>query len=154
MAVVENVKVDIKLTKGEDGLYDANIAEDGDFEAAYGYDTSILNDALGERRADDNEVPFSLRRRGWIGNENPGENGYQYGSTLWFYYQARKTLNTKNGCVDSLRDAFAHYVPELLQAVIITGQLKPEGIELKVKMVRKNGKTDTLYFRLWELTGN
>jgi hypothetical protein len=153
MINADDVKVDIKLTQGADGIYDAHIADDGDFEAAYGYETSILNNALCERRADSNEVPLALRRRGSIINENPGERGYEYGSKMWFWYQAKRTLTTKNGCVDALNDAFSHYVPDLLKAVIITGQLKPEGLELKIKMVRKNGKIDTVYFRLWELTG-
>jgi len=149
-----DVKVDIALVWNQaDKTYDFEIADDGDFVAAYGFDTSLVQDVLAERRANEGEVPVAERRRGWIGNETPAEPGYEIGSKLWFYEQAKNTLNTKNGCADAVRDALQWYVPSLLKDVRLTSKLLPQGVQLEIELVRKSGKIDKLYFRLWELTG-
>ena len=48
---------------------------------------------------------------------------------------------------------FRSLVPNFANDLDITGKLDPEGIVLTITVVRKSGKIDKLYFRLWELTG-
>jgi len=149
-----DVKVDIALIQNPvDKVYDFEIGDDGDFVATYGFDTSLTQDVLAEKRANEGEVPIAERRRGWIGNETPAEVGYEIGSKLWFYEQAKNTLTKKNGCADTVRDSLNWYVPSLLREVRLTSKLTAEGVVLEITLVRKSGKIDKLYFRLWELTG-
>jgi hypothetical protein len=124
-------KVDIAMERGSDGIYDYVIDENGDFLGEEGFDTSILQDVFSELRADD--------RRGSTVNEFPTTVGWKIGSKVWFYDQARATLDTKNGAADALRTSLNKYVPRYLQEVIVTGIL--------------NGKVDKKYFDLWDRTG-
>ena len=148
-----DVKVDIALIKGNDGIYDFEIGDDGDFVPVYGFETSIIMSLLCERRAEDYEQQIELRRRGWIGDENASVPGFEIGSKLWLQYQARQTNETRNAVVDAARDALAWLVPTYLNDIQITGKLESSGISLTITAVRKSGKLDKLYFRLWELTG-
>jgi phage gp46-like protein len=149
----DDIKVDIALTRGADGVYDVQIGDDGDFVPIYGFDTSIIMDLLCEERASDDEVVVAARRRGWIGNESSDVPGFEVGSKLWLQYQKRQTSDVRNAIVDAAKDALAWYVPVFCKEIRVSGLLESDGISLSIDVVRKSGKVDKLYFRLWELTG-
>lgn len=148
-----DVKVDLAIAKDDDGVYDWAIGDDGDFVPTYGFDSSLLNSALNERRASVDEQPNAQRRRGWAGNETSDEPGFEEGSKLWKFYQSRANTQTKNGAADALRDGLAWLSPDFAAGTTITGKLTPSGLELEATTIRKDGKVDKVYLRLWELTG-
>lgn len=150
----DDVKVDIALIKGDDGIYDAVIGDDGDFVPVYGFQTSILMDVLCEARADAGEIAIEAKRRGWIGNETPAVPGFEIGSKLWLQYQARQDTITKNAAVDAVEEALQWYVPRFATDIQVEGLNTAKGLQIAVTVVRKSGKIDKLYFRLWELTGS
>jgi phage gp46-like protein len=148
-----DVKVDAALIKKDgDQVYDIYIGEDGDLVPVYGFETTIIMQTLCERRADENEVPNAIKRRGWQGQECQTVPGFEHGSKLWQYYQSRSNTDTKNKIQDAVSDAFAWMVPEYLNALNVTCNLAPEGVIVAVEAVRKNKKIDKVYFRLWENT--
>lgn len=147
-------KIDIALVKGSDGIHDYEIDGNGDFLGDAGFDSSIIQDVHSELRATEDEEKVALKRRGSIVNETPVVSGWTVGSKLWFYDQARATIKTKNSSADTLRDSLSKYVPNLLQGVKVVGVLTVNGVRLNVTLTRLNGKTEDLYFNLWENTGN
>lgn len=149
-----DVKVDFEFTRDSHGMYDIAIGDDGDVVPVYSFDTAILMSLLTDRRADRSEVFLAARRSGWVGNENSTVPGFEVGSKLWLLWNtARMNSTTRNAIVDAARDALSWLVPNFANDLDITGKLDPEGIVLTITVVRKSGKIDKLYFRLWELTG-
>jgi phage gp46-like protein len=148
------VQVDVKLTKGTDDVYDLTIGPDGDFVSCYGFDTAIIISLWCEKKATEDEVPDALKRRGWIGNENSIVPGFEIGSKLWLHYtQGRNNSDTRNAIVDAANDALSWLVPTYLNGIEVTGMLSTEGVTLEIQAIRKSGKIDKLYFRIWEATG-
>ncbi|MCK5018516.1 MAG: phage GP46 family protein [Candidatus Peribacteraceae bacterium] len=144
---------DIALIKGDDGIYDMEIGDDGDFVPVYGFDTSIIISLFVDKMANGEEVVEALQRRGWIGNESNDVPGFEIGSKLWLTYQARNNAETRNQVVDAAKSSLLWLVDDgYLTDLNVTGALKPEGIELQIIFVRKSGKIDKLYFKLWENT--
>ena len=148
-----DVKVDIAIQKDDEGVYDWAIGDDGDFVPTYGFDSSLLNSCLNEQRASVAEQPNAQRRRGWIGNETPVEPGFEEGSKLYKYYQARSNTSTRNGAVDEVKDGLAWLSPDFAAGTTVTGNLTSQGLEIVATTIRKSGKVDKVYLRLWELTG-
>ena len=144
---------DIALIKGDDGIYDMEIGDDGDFVPVYGFDTSIIISLFADQMANGEEVVESLQRRGWIGNESSDVPGFEIGSKLWLTYQSRNNEDTRNQVVDAAKSSLLWLVEDgYLTDLNVTGSLKPGGIELQIIFVRKSGKIDKLYFKLWENT--
>lgn len=148
-----NSKVDFALVLGEDKIYDFEIDENGDFYGDEGFDSSIRQDVDAELRESDNEQLVAIKRHGSLINEVPDVPGWMVGSKLYFYNQARATIQSKNGSADAMRETLSKYVPVYLQEVIVTSRLVLNGIQLETKLVRLDGKVDTFYFNLWEKTG-
>jgi len=151
--IASDVKVDIALIAGVDGVYDIAIGDDGDLVPTYGFDTSMIMDLLCEERANEGEVLLAARRRGWLGNESSDVPGFEVGSKLWLEYQQRQTSEVRNAIVDAAQKSLSWYVPTYCKEVRVSGLLENDGISLTIVIVRKSGKVDKLYFRLWELTG-
>ena len=80
--------------------YDLQIDSNGDILTDDFFDTSLLVSLFAEQRATPSEMPESHRRRGWIGNESTP--GFEIGSKLWLYSQARVT-RTLLSDIDSIR---------------------------------------------------
>lgn len=152
--IPSDVKVDIALTKKPgDLVWDIYIGDDGDLVPTYGFETTIIMQTLCERRAGDSDIPEAARRRGWLGQENETVPGFEHGSLLWMYFQARRNTDAKNKIQDAISDAFSWMVPDYLNSLRVTCQLDREGVVAAVEAFRKNGTIDKVYFRLWELTG-
>lgn len=83
--------IDVKLTQGDDGIWDIGLDENGDFEKDYGFGTTIALSIIGERRADAGEVLTPQYRRGWIGSLLSDVAGFEPGSKGWLLKQSRLT---------------------------------------------------------------
>lgn len=147
-------RIDIALTKREDGIYDVTFTEDGDFEATEGLDTSILLSLLEQRRANSAEVSAPQLRRGWVGNELADIAIYELGSKLWILDQARLNTDTLNRAVDYARQALQWLLDnDIAQSLAITGEIEfPDGIRLFITLTRDNNQVESFYFNLWDNT--
>ncbi len=134
------------------GVFDFQIDSDGDIKTKDFFDTSLLMTIFCERRALESEMPASHLRRGWIGNlETPG---FEIGSKLWLYYQARRTNKTKNGANTALTNGFKWLVDggyALSYDVVTT--LTSTGASALVTIKRSNSKVEKRLFELWDNTG-
>ncbi len=147
-------RIDIALTRREDGIYDVSFAENGDFEATEGLDTALLLSLLEERRANNAEVSTPQNRRGWVGNELGDIATYELGSKLWLLDQARLTTDTLNRAVDYARQALQWLLDnDIAQSVNVTGEIVlSDGIRLFITLTRDNNKVESFFFNLWDNT--
>lgn len=136
-----------------DDTYDIQFADNGDILTEDSLYTAILMSLFCERRADASEVPDNARRRGWIGNE--ATPGFEIGSKLWIYEQARITRSVLNGIADAASDGFQWLVDDGIAVSIETRALLQNGKPLlEVQMLRPSSQVDKQYFALWDATGN
>lgn len=132
--------------------YDIQFNSDGDIQTEDFLDTAIFISLFCERRANASEVPESHRRRGWIGNETTP--GFEIGSKLWLYEQARVTRSILLGIQSTVLNGLAWMIEDGISinheaaATLSAGQ-----IALTVTMERPSSKVDKRYFVLWENTG-
>lgn len=131
--------------------YDFSIGPDGDILTADQLDTALLMSIFCERRAAAAEVPHPEFRRGWIGNEG---TGFEIGSKLWLYEQARLTRTTLNGIATEASTAVQWLVDDGIAVRATTEVNLVNGSpQLTVNLYRANSEVVTTYFKLWEGTG-
>lgn len=145
-------KVDMAVQEDSDGIYDISIGDDGDYAAAYGYETSIYMSVECNSSAAENEVSDILRRGGWAGNEHNGTADFEVGSKLWLKHQAKKTLLDKNEAVSYVQQCLSHFVPDRAKRVTVTGDVTNNGIVVTATILRYSGETDNILFELWDKT--
>lgn len=134
------------------GFYDMQIGPDGDILAEDFFDTSILRSLFGERRASPDEVAEPQRRRGWIGND---PLGFENGSKLWLYKQARLTRSTLNGIEDEAAKALQWLIDDGYAVSIDppVATVRAGRVMLEVIIRRSRDKVSRRFFELWENTG-
>ena len=144
-------KQDVKLVLNN-GLYDMQLGADGDILTEDFFDTALLMSIFCERRANSSEVVESHRRRGWIGNESTP--GFEIGSKLWLYEQARINRDTLNGIETVTRIGLQWFVDDniAINITISTG-LSNGSVVLQIDITRSGSKVDRRYFTLWDNTG-
>ena len=132
--------------------YDIQFGDDGDLVTEDFLDTAIYMSLFCERRANASAVPESHRRRGWIGNE--ATPGFEIGSKLWLYEQARVTRSILLGVQSAILNGLAWMIEDGIsisheaEATLSAGQ-----IAVTVTMSRPGSKVDKRYYTLWENTG-
>lgn len=144
---------DAVLTKDSTGLYDISLDSNGDIHTEDFFDTSILMSIFCERRATSEEVPTSHYRRGWIGNESTP--GFEIGSKLWLFEQARLTRETLNGINSVVKNGLQWLIDDgiALEISVSSTLGKNNNIEVIVVITRPNSKIEKRYFELWRNTG-
>lgn len=135
-----------------DLVYDLQIATNGDIQTADFFDTSILMSLYCERRATSSEVPESERRRGWIGNESTP--GFEIGSKLWLYEQARVTRTTLNGVESAVLSGLQWMVDDGIATNVSTAATLSSGkITIEAIIERPSSQVDRRYYELWQGSG-
>ena len=129
--------------------YDFKIAANGDIETADQLDTALLMSLFCERRAAPSEMPVPELRRGWIGNV--ATPGFEIGSKLWLYEQARLSRTTLNGMTAEALVGLDWLVDDRI-ASSVEVETTPTG--LTVTLTRPNSEVSTQFYKLWEGTGN
>ncbi len=145
--------IDAVLVEIPGGTYDIQIGFDGDIKTADSFDTFIIVALLSDKRADSSEMLDPARRRGWIGNEHTP--GFELGSKLWLYDQARLTRTIINEIESEAVDALQSLVDEDF-AVAIRGAeilLTDTGTQLVVEIERPQSRVEKRFFDLWQNTG-
>jgi phage gp46-like protein len=134
--------------------YDINIATSGDIETDDFFDTSLLYSIFGERRASPDEMVDAPLRRGWIGNL-VNENGFENGSKIWLFRQARITRTNLNRIQDEalkslqwlVEDNYATSIDQVI-ASVVNGK-----VTLDITIRRSRDKVVRRFYELWENTG-
>ncbi len=145
--------IDATLFPINGGLYDIGIQFDGDIETKDSFDTFILVALLTDARADASEMGPSHRRRGWIGNEHTP--GFEIGSKLWLYEQARLTRTVMNEIETETVRALQSLVDDDLADAILGADLlvTTSGINLTIEIQRDPSEVEKRHFDLWNNTG-
>jgi len=146
--------IDTKLTQDEFGAFDLTIV-DGDFESVEGFDTALNLSLLTDARAPENRVAIPENRRGWLGDLNSPVVDRKLGSLNWLLNQRRLTQDTLNDAVSINRDALNWFVEDgIAKTIEVTGEIVPrQGIALTIIITTFDGRTETHYVPLWEVTG-
>ena len=146
--------IDVKLTQDEFGAFDLTIA-DGDFVGVEGFDTALNLSLLTDARAPEDKVGKPENRRGWMGDLNSPVTGRLIGSLIWLLNQRRLTQDTLNDAVSFTRDALNWFVVDgIARAVDVSGIIIPKiGIAVTIVITTLDGRTETHYVPLWEVTG-
>jgi len=135
-----------------DGIFDIQIDSEGDILTKDFFDTSLLMSVFCERRALASEMPASHLRRGWIGNTVT--EGFEIGSKLWLWYQARLNSDTLNGITTAIRNALAWLVEgEFVVSYDVETIFNNNGAFVQITIVRSNSKVEKRLFELWQKTG-
>lgn len=146
------VGIDVKLQLLPNGVYDITIAEDGDIASEDSLDTALITSLFTDARADASQVQQNERRRGWIGNENTP--GFEVGSQLWLYEQARRNQNTFNDVSEETRSALEWLLTEgLADGLDINTRSLSGSIFLEVNINRGDSKIDKRLFEIYKNTG-
>lgn len=145
--------IDAVLFEQPGGIYDIGIAPDGDIATEDAFNTYILVALLTDARADASEVLPSERRRGWIGNEHTP--GFEIGSKLWLFEQARLSRTTLTSIENEAVRALQSLVDDDL-AVAIRGaeaEIDGPGVNLTILILRDNAVVEKRLSDLWNNTG-
>ncbi|MEE9222972.1 MAG: phage GP46 family protein [Nitrosomonadaceae bacterium] len=150
---------DLKILGSESAIksqvvkWDISIDETGDILTADFFDTSLLVSIFAEKRASESEVPDSRLRRGWIGNES-FTDGFEIGSKIWLFEQARLNRDTFNGITSAAIDSLQWLLDDgfvlnlAVDTVLINGE-----VALQIDIFRPNSKVDRRFFSLWDASG-
>jgi len=132
--------------------YDIQIGPDGDILTDDFFDTAIRMSLFCERRAEPSEVPESHRRRGWIGNESTP--GFEIGSKLWLYSQAKLTRSLLSGIESVVRSGLQWMVDDgIADSIDAVATIKNGTIVVDIPTARPGSQVDQRYYALWENTG-
>ncbi len=143
---------DAVLTRQTQKIYDFSIDENGDIETDDFFDTSILVALFTDKRATAEEMPVSRLRRGWIGDES-NEDGFEGGSKLWLYEQAKLTRDTLNGLSTESNAALAYFIEDNIAiSVFSSADLINGATGLTITTTRPNSRVDRRFFELWNNT--
>ncbi len=146
-------KVDIKLRKNADGIYDINIGADGDLEATTGLDTAFLLSFFAERRASPEEVPVPFLRRGWWGNAFTAPLDHEIGSKLWLLYTASASAETATRAADYTRQAFQWFVTDnLFRRLDVTAEHTFDTVKINITLTNQGNNIETKHFDLLNQT--
>ena len=147
------MSTDAVLNTNFENIYDFSLATNGDILTDDFFDTSILVALFTDKRAIAEEVPVSRFRRGWIGDES-NEDGFEGGSKLWLYSQAKLTRDTLNGLATESNSALAYFVDDNIAISIFSNaDLINGGAGLTITTTRPNSRVDKRFFELWNNTG-
>ena len=96
---------------------------------------------------------MSRKRRGWIGNEHTP--GFEIGSKIWLYEQAKLTRTVMNRIEDAARTALQSLVMDgfALSIQTVEVSLTESGVVLELKIERDPSEVETRFFTLWGNTG-
>jgi phage gp46-like protein len=128
--------------------YDFHLDENGDIGTADQLDTAMLMSVFCERRASPSEMQPPELRRGWIGNS--ATPGFEIGSKLWLYEQARLTRSTLNGIAAEALAGLKWLIEDGI-ALDMEASMSIDG--LTVAITRPNSEVATRFYNLWEGTG-
>ncbi len=144
---------DAVLSRTEIAKWDLTIDATGDILTADFFDTALLMSIYAEKRASESEVPQSRLRRGWIGNESFAD-GFEIGSKIWLFGQARLNRDTLNGITSAAIEGLQWFLNRgfainlAIDTVLIEGK-----ITLQIDIFRPNSKVDRRFFSLWDGSG-
>jgi len=141
--------VDVKLTQGDDGVWDISLDADGDLDKDKGFGTTIGLTLSGQKRADQGEVVIPQNRGGWIGNLLPAVPGYERGSKLWLFQQARLTPNLPAQLRNEAREALQWLIEDSLAREIIVSAAQTDSTKVLTEI---NIDGEPLFFDLWNNT--
>lgn len=120
-----SVRIEKKLVKNSDLIYDYEINESGDFTQDNSYDTDIVISLLCDRRANRDEVPDPALRRGWHGDVDSTLTNYKIGSKLWLLLQSRFTQETANNAKKYVQESLAWVTKKnIAERVYVTSERK------------------------------
>ena len=146
-------KIDFKLRKRPDGIYDLNVGADGDMESTGGVETSLLMSFFAERRADASEVAVPFLRRGWWGNAFTPPEGFELGSKLWLLYQARNLPNSARRAEDYVRQAFQWLIEtQIFRRINVDAQVVGDTVLINVVLINQGNNVETMQFDLLNQT--
>jgi phage gp46-like protein len=124
----------------------------GDIRSEDFFDSAILVSLFAESRASESEVFQSHMRRGWIGNESTP--GFEIGSKIWLYEQARLTRSVLNGITAAARQSLQWLIDDdYALAIDVEAILTASGVDINIIIYRPNSKIDHRYYTLWDNTG-
>lgn len=140
--------------KEVNGVFDIQIDDEGDILTQDFFDTSLQMSIFCEQRALESEMGPSHLRRGWIGNLETVDTGFEIGSKLWLLYQARKRTKTLNGIITATSNALQWLVDgEFIVDYQVTPIINSEGGAVLVEIFRSASESQSILFQLWDNTG-
>ena len=132
--------------------FDFDIDDDGDLRTDDFFDTSLIVSLFTDARANASEVVEPQLRRGWIGNEfTPG---FEMGSKLWLFHQARLTTDTTNRMVTVTQESLQWLIDQNYAIEVETEvAFDTQRVLLDVTITRPSSKVDKRLFELWDNSG-
>lgn len=148
-----NATTDAVLSRTSSTKWDLTIDATGDILTADFFDTALLMSIFAEKRASGSEVPESRFRRGWIGNESFSD-GFEIGSKIWLFEQARLDRDTLNGITSAAIDGLQWFLDRGFAINLIVDTVLVQGmVTLQIDTFRPNSKVDRRFFSLWDGSG-
>lgn len=131
--------------------FDLQIGPDGDILTEDWLETAFLVSLFSDRRAEADQVPLAIQRRGWVGDlETPDD---PIGSWLWTLDQARITATTAARATDYVERSLRWLVDDgIALAVEADATVQQSGILVAATVARPNAESETLFAALWDAT--
>ena len=149
--LLDNTMLDLKLASDPaTGVYDLEIARNGDLATVNDLSTAILTSLFTDARADPEQVVVPELRRGWVGDEE----GFRLGSKLWLTEPAKATQQTMNIAAGFAREALQWLLDkDIAIAIDVEGEITgPRQGRLTIIITAPDGRTETQYVELWQNT--
>ncbi len=107
-----------------------------------------------DKRATAEEMPVTQLRRGWIGDESNAD-GFEGGSKIWLYEQAKLTRDTLNGLATEAKNALIYFVEDNIAISVLSSADLIAGVPtLTITITRPNSRVDRRFFELWNNTAS
>lgn len=132
--------------------FDIAIDDTGDILTADQFDTAIIVSLFTDKRALPSQVLENALRRGWIGSEfTPG---FEMGSQLWIFSQARLTRDTINAMISIANESLKWMISSNL-AISTKADVTPISgrVVLQIEISRPDSKVEKRLFDLWNNSG-
>lgn len=153
MTVGKNTDAVLTKSGPVPGVWDFTLDDAGGINTDDFFDTALLMSIFAERRASASEVPNSQQRRGWIGNESNAD-GFEIGSKVWLFEQARLSHDTFNGITSAATDGLQWLIDDGFAINIVVNTLLISGtVTLQIDIFRPNSPVDRRFFDLWDASG-
>lgn len=141
------------ILNAQKGYYDFEWTDQGDFSTEQTLDTAILMSIFEEFRATPSEMPYSYKRRGWLGNESTPE--FQQGSKTWLFEQERITGTVLSELGVIVKNSLQWMITEKIAVSIEVEQpfFKNGKVSVFINFGRDGSKVDRRFYELWDNTG-
>lgn len=141
---------DLYLQTTDEGYFDIDIADSGDFDTTDGLDTAFKMSIL--EQVMDESIDEPSKRGGWWGNQIRSDL-YELGSLIWTYYQSREGEDTESNIQDAILSCLQWTIDDSIASRIDVDLVLADGtVSANISVIKNESIIDSFFIQLFENT--